>query len=75
MNLSDIQAKEVISVLDGRKLGKIVDANVNINEGKVIYFVCEQRKFFKRFFSSSSETKFTFDHIEKIGEDVILIKL
>ena len=29
MNLSDMQVKEIVSVVDGRKLGKIVDVNVD----------------------------------------------
>ena len=75
MNLSDLQAKEVVSIVDGKKLGKIVDVNVEASDGKVNYFVCEQKRFFKLFFSGHLETKFTFANIEKIGEDVILVKL
>ena len=75
MNLSDMQAKEVISIVDGKKLGRIIDANVSIENGKIDYFVCEQRRILKKFFSSNLETKFTFANIQKIGEDVILIKL
>lgn len=75
MNLSDLQAKEIISIIDGRKLGKIVDVNVKIEDGKINYFVAENKKFFKRIFGNNSEIQFTFTDIEKIGEDVILIKL
>ncbi len=75
MNLSDIQAKEIISIIDGRKLGRVVDVHVNIEDGKIHYFVAEQRHFFKKLFGKEVETKFTFDNIEKIGEDVILVKL
>lgn len=75
MNLSDMQVKEIVSVVDGRKLGKIVDVNVDSINGKINFFVCEQRRLFKRLFGSNSEVKFTFEDIDKIGEDVILIKL
>ena len=75
MNLSDMHVKEIVSVVDGRKLGKIVDVNVDSINGKINFFVCEQRRFFKRLFGSNSEVKFTFEDIDKIGEDVILIKL
>lgn len=75
MNLSDIQAKEIISIVDGRKLGRVVDVHVNIEDGKINYFVAEQKHFFKRLFGKEVETKFTFANIDKIGEDVILVKL
>ena len=75
MFLSEMQSKEIVSIIDGRKLGRIIDVNVDINNGKINYFVCEQRRFFKRFLNSNGEIKFTFDDIEKIGEDVILVKL
>lgn len=75
MNLSDLQSKEIVSVADGKKLGHIVDVNVEVKEGKINYFVAEQRKFFKRIFGNSTEVKFTIANIEQIGEDVILIKL
>ena len=75
MNLSDMQAKEIVSVIDGRKLGRIVDVHIDIEDGKIHYFVAEQRHFFKRLFGKENETKFTFANIEKIGEDVILVKL
>ncbi len=75
MNLSDIQAKEIISIVDGRKLGRVVDVDINIDEGKVNYFVAETKHFFRRILGREVETKFTFANIEKIGKDVILIKL
>lgn len=75
MNLSDVQTKEIVSVVDGKKLGNIVDVNVDINTGKIMFFVAAPRKFFKRIFKGNNAVKFTFDNIAKIGEDVILIKL
>ena len=75
MNLSDIQAKEIINLADGRKIGKVVDVHIDPKEGKIHYFVAENRHFFKKLFGRETESKFTFDDIDKIGEDVILIKL
>lgn len=75
MNLSDLQVKEIVSVISGKKLGKIVDVNVDSENGKINYLVAEQRKFFKRIFGGNVEFKFTFNDIEKIGTDVILLKL
>ena len=73
MRLSDLQQKEVVNVIDGKNLGKIIDAEIN-NEGQIQYFVIEQRKMFQRVFSGSGEILITFNNIKKIGSDVILVE-
>lgn len=75
MNLSDLQIKEIVNVDDGKKLGKIVDVKVDIETGKINYFVVEHRRFFKRLFAPTKELSFTFANITKIGADVILVKI
>ena len=73
MRLADLQAKDVINVKDGKRLGKIMDAEID-NKGLITYFAVEQKKFF-RIFSSNPEVNITFNQIVKIGEDVILVEL
>ena len=73
MRLADLQAKDVINTKDGKKLGKIIDAEID-NKGVITYFAEEQKRFF-RFFSSTPEINITFNQITKIGEDVILVEL
>ncbi len=73
MRVSDLQAKDVVSLLDGRKLGRIVDIELSEN-GNVNYFVVEPKRFF-RFFGSNSEVNVAMNQIKKIGEDVILVEI
>jgi len=73
MRLGELQRKDIVSMVDGRRLGRIVDVDID-NEGKIIHLVVEQRRLF-RFFSSNNETNITFAHIHKIGEDVILVNI
>ncbi len=73
MRLSDLQRKDVISILDGRRLGKIIDIELN-GAGNIEYFVVEPKRFFF-WFGSSEETTVNFKQIQKIGEDVILVEL
>lgn len=73
MRLSDLQAKEVVNVIDGKNLGKIIDAEIN-SDGQIQYFVIEQRKMFQRVFSGNGEILITFNNIKKIGSDVILVE-
>jgi len=73
MRLSDLQQKQVINIIDGKNLGKIIDAEIN-NEGQIQYFVLENKKIFQRMFSSNGEILITFNNIKKIGSDVILVE-
>lgn len=72
MRLSDLQRKDVVSMKDGRKLGRIVDVEIN-GIGAIEYLVIEPKRFF-RFFGNNEETV-TFKEINKIGEDVILVEI
>ena len=73
MRVSELQTKDVVSVKDGKRLGRIMDIELN-NEGKVLYFVVEPKRFF-RFFASSQEVNVSMEQIKKIGEDVILVEI
>lgn len=71
MRLADLQRKDVVSIKDGRKLGRIIDVEID-GLGTIQYLVVEQKRFF-RFFHNDEETVM-FKQIEKIGEDVILVR-
>lgn len=72
MRISDLQRKDVVSIKDGKKLGKIVDAEID-GLGSIVYLVIEPKRFF-RLFGTNEETTVTFKQIHKIGEDVILVE-
>ena len=72
MRLSEMQKKDIISTKDGRKLGRIIDVEIN-EEGKIIYLIVEQRRKVRSLLGTSIDASFNFNQIVKIGEDVILI--
>ncbi len=74
MFLGDLQSKDVVSINDGRNLGRIVDVEIN-NEGSIVNIVIEKRRFFIKLFGSSAQYNITFKEINKIGDDVILINI
>ncbi len=73
MRVSDLQIKDVVSLIDGRKLGRIIDIELEEN-GVVKYFVVEQKRFF-RFFGNNEEINVNMNQIKKIGADVILVEI
>ena len=48
MKLSDLQEKDIVNINDGRKIGKIIDANID-NEGKILYLIVDERKNIRNF--------------------------
>lgn len=73
MRLSELQSKDMISTRDGKRIGRIIDAEIIKEDGKIIYFVVEPKQLIKNIISGSKETTVTMNQINKIGEDVILV--
>ena len=73
MRLSELQYKDIVN-LDGKKIGNIIDVKID-QSGKLISLVLEENKKFLRFKSNEAETEIGWDKIQRIGEDVILVKL
>ena len=73
MRLSELQYKDIVN-LEGKKIGNIIDVKID-SSGKLISLVLEENKKFIRLRSSESETEISWDKIQRIGEDVILVKL
>jgi YlmC/YmxH family sporulation protein len=75
MRLSDLQSKDVISIEDGKKIGNIIDIKIEEATGKIASLVVEPNHFFLNVFSTHQEFEIYWPEIEKIGEDVILVRM
>jgi len=74
MRLSDIQNKDIINVLDGKKIGNIIDVRLDSSNGNVQGIILETKGFMNKFVSNGNETEIVWSQIKKIGEDVILVE-
>lgn len=74
MRLSDLQHKDVINIKDGKKIGNIIDINIEL-DGKMQGLIVEKSKFLVSMFSTKDEIEIKWSQIEKIGEDVILVNI
>ena len=72
MLLSDLQNKDIINVHDGKKIGSIIDARFNINNGNIEKLIIEPSK--SLFSIKNNSLEISFNQIRKIGEDVILVE-
>ena len=73
MRLSDLQSKNVVNIVDGRNIGNIIDVKISDN-GYIIGLVVEPNKKIISF-SRSDDVEIGWKNIERIGEDVILVKI
>lgn len=73
MRISDLQDKDVINLVDGKKIGNIIDLNIDEN-GKTQEIVVEASNFFSNIFSGKV-IEIKWCNIEKIGKDVILVNI
>lgn len=74
MRLSDLQSKDIVNINDGKRVGRIIDADITL-EGVINYLVIEERKGLRNFISQNAETNVNFSQIKRIGTDVILVDL
>lgn len=71
MNLSDLQNKDLINIIDGKKIGNIIDARFNVNTGLIEKLIIEPSK--SLFTLKNNTLELNYSDINKIGEDVILV--
>ena len=71
MLLSDLQAKDIINLLDGKKIGTIIDAEIG-DDGKVKELTVQKKRFIFFFFLFIG---IKWSNIDKIGKDVILVNV
>ena len=73
MRLSDLQDKDIINLIDGRKVGRIIDAVID-DLGNISTLVIQKTKLFN-IIPNSSEIEVKWNQIKTIGSDVILIDI
>lgn len=72
MRLSDLQAKNIVNMIDGKNIGNIIDANVT-ESGTIETLIVETSKSLFSF-NRDNDIEVRWQDISKIGEDVILVK-
>ena len=69
---SQLKKMDVVSVSDGKNLGRVCDMSFHFPEGKIKGFYVTGSKGFKL---TKSDVFIPFHDVVKIGEDVVLVKL
>ncbi|MBY9076975.1 YlmC/YmxH family sporulation protein [Paenibacillus sp. HN-1] len=75
MRISDFQAKDVINVVDGRRLGQISDLELDLRRGVIEAIVVPGYTRFLGLFGGGADLVIPWRNIVKIGSDVVLVKM
>jgi len=75
IKISDLRNRDVINVLDGKKLGNIMDIDLDLENGRVLSLIMpgQARRF--SLFSRREEINVPWNKIVRIGRDVILVEV
>ncbi len=71
----DFKHKEVINIIDGKRLGFVQDVNANLETGTITSIIVPGSTRLVSFFSSSNDIVIPWENIKCIGDDIILVEI
>ncbi|MFD1126787.1 YlmC/YmxH family sporulation protein [Paenibacillus provencensis] len=75
MKISDFQTKDVINIVDGKRLGQISDLELDLRQGRIEAIVVPSYSRFMGLFGGGADLIIPWRNIVKIGSDVVLVKM
>lgn len=72
MLFSELCLKDVVNVVDGEKLGKIIDFDIDIVDGKILSITVSKHMKLNKLFNKN-ETLIPWKQVVKIGGEVIIV--
>lgn len=74
MTLSELRTKEVIDVQDGRRLGKAMDLEFNVEDSRITALVVPaDASFLQSLRGEKCGLVIPWENIRRVGDDVILV--
>lgn len=75
VRISDLRARDVVNILDGKKLGHINDIELDLEVGRVVAIILPGRLRGFAIFAKREEIIIPWGKIVRIGRDVILVEV
>jgi YlmC/YmxH family sporulation protein len=72
--ISEFQVKDIVNIADGKKLGNMVDLEINTVTGKIEAIIVSNSSRWMGVFGKEQEIIIPWHKIKKIGADVILVE-
>jgi len=74
VTLSQLQMKDIVFVEDGTRIGNLTDIDINVDTGNITSLVVATKSKVLGVFGESREIIIPWNHVIKIGQDVILVR-
>ncbi len=74
MKTSELKQKEVINIKTGKRLGNIIDYDIDLRSGRIIGISIPVQGKFSILAKAEQDIFVSWENIKKIGDDVILIE-
>lgn len=75
IKISELRTRDVINIVDGKKLGNIIDIDLDLENGRVLGLVMPGQSKGFNIFSRREEVTVPWHKIIRIGRDVILVEV
>ncbi|MBO8136640.1 MAG: YlmC/YmxH family sporulation protein [Desulfotomaculum sp.] len=75
IKISDLRSREIINIVDGRRLGVIKDIDIDLEHGKISALILPGTGRVFGFLGREEEFVVPWEKIVKIGMDVILVEV
>ncbi len=75
MKISNFQTKDVINIIDGKRLGQISDLELDLRRGVIDAIIIPGYTRFMGLFGGGTDLIIPWRNIVKIGADVVLVKM
>lgn len=73
MLLSELKTLDVVNVVDGSRLGKIHDIELDINNGNILSIKILTISKVKSFFKGEQIVVIPWERVVKIGDEVVIV--
>lgn len=71
----DLRQKEVINVIDGKRLGYVYDVEIDLMEGKIVSIIIPGDSKILGLFGKNTDYIIPWNNIKKIGMDIIIVEM
>ncbi len=75
MKTSELRQREVINIVDGKRLGYVTDLDIDLEKGMIKSIIIPGHSKIFSLFSKSGDYVIPWEQIKTIGSDVILVEL
>jgi YlmC/YmxH family sporulation protein len=75
LKVSDLRLREVVNIVDGRRLGTIKDIDIDLENGRITALVLPSPNRLLGWLGRDEELVVPWEKVRKIGLDVILVEV